>query len=219
MKTPCSFKEWRDCFCNTPPTLNNIRKGFTMLARYCFSNPNNYDANKEILGCIKYSDDPKERDITVVAKGAQDPADTQLIPGVFISLQDQVQFQEYYIGPHRDISDDTARITSSLKATANVVIKCSHKNADVSCAMGDMCMLFFMAAMPHIHNAWGWLSEIRIVSQSEPKLQQLSESDTSNKYYDSLLVIQIVYQYSINIDTESKRLKASTLDNNANLSI
>lgn len=219
MKTPCSFQEWKECFCNTPPTLGNIRRGFITLARYCFSNPNNYDTNKDLLGCLKYSDDPKESSLSVVTTGAQDPADTQLIPGVFVSLADQIQFSDYYIGPYQRLSDDTARRTNSVSAKANIVLRCSHKNADVSCAMSDMCMMFFMAAIPHIKNTWGWLSQISIVSQSEPKLQQLSESDTSNKYYDSLLVIQIVYQYSINIDTESKRLKASTLDSNTNLSM
>lgn len=217
MKTPCSFNEWSDCFCNTPPTLNNIRRGFVTLAKYCFSNPDNYSDNKDILGCLKYSDDPKERDITVVAKGAQDPTDTQLVPGVFISLADQVQFTNFYIGDARLRSRDTASRTSSLQATANVAIRCSHKNADICCAMSDMCLLFFMAAIPHIKNAWGWVQQINIVSQSEPKLQQLSESDTSNKYYESVLVIQLIYQYSINIDIESKRLKAYTLDNNSYL--
>lgn len=219
MKTPCSFKEWYNCFCNTPPTLNNIRRGFTMLTRYCFSNPENYADNAEILGCMKYSDQPGEGDLSIIAKGAQDPANTELIPGIFISLSDAVQYAPYYIGPYTSTSSDRARITSSLTATANIQIKCSHKNADVSCAMADMCMLFFMAAIPHIKRAWGWVSQVNIQGQTEPKLQQLSESDTSNKYYDSILAIQLIYQYSINIDTESKRLKAYTLDNSADVSL
>lgn len=219
MKTPCSFKEWRDCFCNTPPTLNNIRKGFTTLARYCFSNPEHYADNADILGCMKYSDEPGESDLSIIAKGAQDPSNTEIIPGIFISLGDTVQYDPYYVGPYVNASFDTARVTSSLMATANIQIKCSHKNADVSCAMADMCMLFFMAAVPHIKNAWSWVSQINIKGQTEPKLQQFSESDTSNKYYDSVLAIQLIYQYSINIDTESKRLKAYTLDNSADVSL
>jgi hypothetical protein len=44
-----------------------------------------------------------------------------------------------------------------------VQIRCSHKDADISCAMADMCMLFFMAAIKHINQAWGWVDYIDIV--------------------------------------------------------
>lgn len=217
MKTPCSFSEWKDCFCNSAPTLNNIRKGFTQLLKYCFSNTNHYSDNKEYLGCMVYSDDPSESQLSITAKGAYDPSNTQLVPGIQVSLAEGVQFNRQGARNTLAVSKDTARETLALQARANVQIRCSHKDADISCAMADMCMLFFMAAIKHINQAWGWVDYIDIVQQTEPKLNQQSESDSSNKWYDSTLVIQIVYQYSINIDTESKRLKEYTLDANSYL--
>lgn len=217
MKHPCSFSEWSDCFCNNPPTLNTIRRGFTQLLRYCFSNPEHYADNKEYLGCLSYSDDPRESKLSVLATGASDPSNTQNIPGVFISLGDQVQFQRHSINDTVSISRDYARETNSMLATANIQIKCSHKNADISCALADMCMLFLMAAKKHVRKAWGWVRLMDIVSQTEPKLTQQSESDSSNRWYDSTLVIQLIYEYAIDIDTESKRLKEYSLDKSVSL--
>ena len=104
-----------------------------------------------------------------------------------------------------------------MLATANIQIKCSHKNADISCALADMCMLFLMAAKKHVRKAWGWVRLMDIVAQTEPKLTQQSESDSSNRWYDSTLVIQLIYEYAIDIDTESKRLKEYSLDKSVSL--
>lgn len=213
MKIPCSFQEWRECFCSKPPNLNTIRGGITTLLKYCFSDSSHYADNEEYLGCLTYSEDPKENKLNITAAGAYDPGNTQLIPGIFVSLMGEVQFSRLGLQNTTSLSRDTARRSESLLATTNVQIKCSHRDADISCAMADTCLLFLFAAIQHMKNAWGWLRHVEIKAQTEPKLAQQSETDTTNKWYDSTLVIQLVYQYSIIVDTESKRLKEYTLDN------
>lgn len=212
MNTPCSFHEWRECFCNKPPTLNNIRRGFTTLLRYCFSDESHYADNKEILGCLTYSDDPKERKLNVEAKGAYDPADTESVPGVMVSLGEGVQFNRIGIHDTRVTSKDFSRVTDTSLATVIITVTCSHKNADVSCGLADMCTLFLTAAKKHIYKSWGWVKQIDIVKQTEPKLEQPSQQDSTAKWYDSTVAIQLIYEYSINIETESKRLKEFTIE-------
>lgn len=203
---PSSLQEWRDCYCAAPPTLNTFRSGFTSLLRYFFSNSNNFAENKEILGCMEYSDDPKESKLKIIAQGASDPANTQNIPGIFISLGEGVDFNFDVLNNQYVSSRDFARETYVTLGTVNLIVKCSDKDADVSCAMADACLLFLTAIRKHLMSSWGWLKQYKIVKQTEPKLQQISE-ESATKWYDSSLVIQIVYQYSIDIDIESKRLK------------
>lgn len=203
---PVNIAEWSDCYCAAPPTLSSIRGGFTTLLRYFFSNSNNFADNKEILGCMEYSEDPKESKLQINAAGAFDPYDTNNIPGITISLGDGVEFNTPAINPTYISSRDFARETTVSLGTANIQITCRDKNADISCAMADACLLFCTAIRKTLFNTWGWLKEYRIIKQTEPKLNKISE-ESNLQWYDSSLVIQIVYQYSIDIEIESKRLK------------
>lgn len=207
MKTPCSFNQWKECFCNTAPTMYNLRRGFITLLRYCFSDPNHYSDNREALGCLVYSDDDKEKTLSVDAKGIYDPSDTNSVPGVSVSMSQGIQFQRIGINDRRVTSRDFSVETDTSLATAQIQITCSHKDADVCCALADMCTLFFTAAKKHIQNAWGWVLQFDIVQQTEPTMKNQSESDSTARWYESVVAIQLIYEYSINIETESKRLK------------
>lgn len=207
MKTPCSFNAWKECFCNTPPNMYNLRRGFVTLLRYCFSDPSHYSGDNGALSCLLYSDDIKEKSLSVEVKGAFNPDETSTVPGVTISFEQGINFQRIGSEDFRVTSSDFARETSSSLATTNIKITCSHKDADISCALADMCVLFLTAAKKHIKNAWGWVLQMDIVQQTEPTMNKQSEQDSTARWYESSVAIQLIYEYSINIETESKRLK------------
>lgn len=200
------MEHWRSCFCDTAPSLNTIRRGFVALIRAAFSDVTRLDSDG-FLNCLHYDKEASKRTINISAKGTQNPSDTEHVPGITVSLGDGVNFGLNVINDTMVTSDDTARLTSMTQGTVNITIKCSDYDPDVSCAMADACMLFIMGTKPRVMEVWGWISDYRVVKQTEPIRSQLSGEDTSTPWYDSTLVIQLTYDYAVDIELESKRLK------------
>lgn len=209
-----SIGDWHNCFCESSPSMSTIRGGITALLRYCFSDPSHYADNKDILGCLKYSPDKNAvGNLQILAKGAKDPADTNNVPGIFVSLGDGVSYQFDALSDIHTSSINYSKQTVDTLGTAQVTIKCSAEDADVSCAMCDTCMMFMMGTKPKVMKAWkGWLRDYRVIRQTEPALQSLSGGDSTYKWYDSTLVIQLIYHYSVDTVHESKLLKGFTIE-------
>lgn len=199
------------CFDKTPPTLNTLRRAFTVLTRWAFSSPEQFGGYEDILNCLTYNEDPKESKISIQPGSAQDPGDTQNIPGILIQSEQGLKFEMVGISPLSSMSEDTSRYTNSCLVHTNIKFLCRHKDADICCAMGDLITLFMFALHPRFFEIWGWLRKLDLVSQSEPAMQT-HPSDSSVKWYESSVVISLIYEYNVFGARESKRLKDYTIN-------
>lgn len=212
---PASIQEWQNCFCGKLPTMFSIRNAFVQLMRYCFSNPDHYADLKDILGCKVYDPNGSPGSINIYAKGATDPANTDNIPGITISMEDGMQYNLPVMQDWKVTSPDFSQTTSYTIGQTKIRIKCEDYDADVCCAMADLCMLFVMGVKLRILQAWGrWIKDIRVVQITEPRMAQVSESDSSVKWYESSVVIDLKFEYAVDTVQESKRLKGFTLNSN-----
>lgn len=208
-----SIQEWQDCFCGKLPTMFAIRNAFVQLLRYCFSDPNHYSDLKDTLGCLAYDPEGSAGSINIYAKGATDPAHTDNIPGITVSLDEGIQYGLQALQDWKVTSPDFSQTTSYTLGQTKVLIKCADYSSDISCAMADLCMLFIMGVKLRILQAWGrWIKDIRVVQITEPKQTQQSETDSSVVWYESSVIVELKFEYAVDTVQESKRLKGFTLN-------
>lgn len=83
---PGSIKEWCSCFCGKLPSMSVLRNAFVQLLKYCFSDTSHYSYLEDQLGCLVYDPDGKSGSIKIQATGANDPSDSDNIPGIVVSF-------------------------------------------------------------------------------------------------------------------------------------
>lgn len=210
---PKSIQEWQDCFCGPLPTMSALRSAFVQLLRYCFSDPEHYSDLQQQLGCLTYKPEGGQDSISIFAVGANDPNNTNNIPGILVSFKNGVKYNLPAMRDSVISSDDFSQITSYTLGDTQLILSCSAYDADISCAMADACMLFIMCVKQRILQAWGrWIKDIRVEMLSEPHQKQVSDTDSSVIWYESQLIINIKFEYAVDTVVESKRLKGAVIN-------
>lgn len=205
------WDEWFRCFREAPPSLNTLRRAFTALLRWAYSDVSRFDGYEDALGCLTYSDDEKDSNISINPGSTVDPGNTENIPGILVKVDGGVNFAEVAFSPIASESEDTSNWQQSLHATANINILSRNYDADICCVMGDINMLFLFSLYQRLFETWNWLRGYTIKTQTEPKLTQVDEEDPT-KWYESSVVIELKYEYNTFAARESKRLKDYTLN-------
>jgi hypothetical protein len=78
--------------------------------------------------------------------------------------------------------------------------------------MADYLVLFLAAIEPRLRETFGWLMDYKPLNQTEPSLTQKAQSDTTTKWYEAVVTMDIAYSYSVFVARESKRLKDFTME-------
>lgn len=200
------FDEWFRCFREAPPSLNTLRRAFTALLRFAYSDVSRFDGYSDALSCLTYSDEAKNSKLTIKPSTTNDPGDTEDIPGIVISLEEGVKYDQVGMSPIARESEDTANWQQSLLATTNINIISRNYDADVCCVMSDINALFLFSLYQRLFETWNWLRDYSLVTQTEPKMAQTAEEDPT-KWYESRVVVKLAFEYNTFTARESKRLK------------
>lgn len=210
-RTCSCWDDWQECFCREPITLNGLRRAFTCLIRWPFSNPGTLPDYADLLGCLHYSDNPAESTIAIQPGTVLDPGDTENVPGILIQCKDGVQFETPGLRPDMVGSEDYSRHVFVNMAHTTITFLCRHKDADTVCAMCDLVTLFLSALYPRLMDeSWPQLRHLQLVSQTEPAMQS-APGDTATKWYEASVAIKLSYEYNVFGARESHRLKAGTV--------
>lgn len=205
------WEDWKRCFNGAPPTLNTLRRAFTALLRWAFTKPENMGDLGEALACYSYSDDDTKSGIKISPLSVKDPGDTETFPGIYVSLDEGVKYSKVGMNPELTMSKDTATTVNVMQASTKVVISCLARDADISCSIADLVVMFLFALTERLFYTWGWLRVYELESQTEPKLNSKSETDTT-KWYETKVTINVAYDYTVLVSRESKRLKDYSLE-------
>lgn len=205
------WEDWVRCFNGAPPTLNTLRRAFTALLRWAFTKPENMGDLGEALACYSYDDDPNKSGIKISPLSVKDPGDTETFPGIYVSLDDGVKYSKAGMNPEMYISPDMATKFNVMQASTKVVISCRARDADISCSIADLVVMFLFALTERLFSTWGWLRVYDIEAQTEPKLTSKSETDTT-KWYETKVTINVAYDYTVLVSRDSKRLKDYTVE-------
>lgn len=204
------FDEWFRCFREAPPSLNTLRRAFTALLRFAYSDVSRFDGYSDALSCLTYSDEAKNSKLTIKPSTTNDPGDTEDIPGIVISIPEGVNYEPVGFTPIAQESDDTSNWQQSLMATANITIISRNYDADMCCTMSDINTLFLFSLYQRLFETWNWLRNYTLKQQTEPKMSQTSEEDPT-KWYESTVVLELKFEYNTFASRESKRLKDGTI--------
>lgn len=208
-----TLDDWERCYTGAPPTLNTLRRTFTVLTRWAFSSKTRNDGFAEELGCLTWDEDPSKSQLKIGAASVLDPGDTEQVPGILISCgKEGVSYERPGISSKGAESPDTAAQYRNYIATAKVQFVCKAFDADVACMMADYLVLFLSAIEPRLRETFGWLLDYRPLNQTEPTLTQKSQSDSTTKWYEAIVTMDIAYSYSVFVSRESKRLKDFTIE-------
>lgn len=206
------WEEWHRCYKDASPSLNTLRRAFTALLRWAYSDPNKMADYGEALACYAYNPDPDANNIISINPGSTvDPGDTENIPGILVSFDDGITFQQAGMQPYLNESKDTSTTELANLASTTLTVLCRDKDADVCCMMADLCALFLFALTERLFDTWHWLRIYNLAGQTEPKITKGSGEDDT-QWYESKLTIKIEYEYRAFIARESKRLKDFSLD-------
>lgn len=199
------------CLEGAPPSLNTIRRAFTALTMYAFSNVTHMDGFSDNLACRTYSADPAKTQIRIFSKGAYDPGNTENIPSVVVSLGDGLRLERLGIGDTAYTGDNFSVRIPAYKGTLDVIFTCRDYDADVSCYMSDLLLLFFTALQERMHETWGWLISYTPSLQTEPELKT-KDGDTDTKWYESTVRLSITLSYEVFTSREAPPLKDASVD-------
>jgi hypothetical protein len=142
-----------------------------------------------------------------------DPGDTEQVPGILISCgKEGVSFDRPGISSKGAESPDTSAHYRNYLASAKLQFVCKAFDADVACMMADYLVLFLAAIEPRLRETFGWLMDYKPLNQTEPSLTQKAQSDTTTKWYEAVVTMDIAYSYSVYVARESKRLKDFTVE-------
>lgn len=192
--------------------MNTLRRAFTSLVRWAFSDPSKMADYGEALECYTYKGAGADNTLNIAPSSTIDPGDTQNVPGILISLGQGVQYTHPAMQPYINEAPDTSEISLTSIASADITILCRDKDADVCCMMGDLCTLFLFAMTERLYNTWSWLRTYQIQGQTEPKITQAEGGTDDTKWYESTITIKIEYEYSVFTARESKRMKDFSLE-------
>ena len=203
-----TLREWEECYWLSSPSLNALRGLFTSITMLAFSDSSRM-ANDDVgLGCLTWNIDPIKSPLSISAGSVQDPGDTQNVPGVLISMGEQgVQLQSVGHSALGSMSLDFARGNWTRLATVSVNFVCRHQNADIACLMSDYMLMCLTAIESKLRDERGWIRNYNPVSQTEPKLTSLGQEGNSNKWYESVVTVQVEYEYRVQVAEESKLMK------------
>ena len=209
------WKDWHRCYKDASPTLNTLRRAFTSLIRWAYSSPEKMADFSEELACYSYDNTPgADNRLTISPETNFDPGDSELVPGIYISLGQGVSYQAPSMQPYVNESLDTASTELSTLASTTITVKCLDKDAHISCLMADMCTMFLFAMTERLHDTWSWLRIYQLQGQSEP-VKKSSEGNDDTHWYESSVVFKIEYEYRVFTARESKRLKDFSVDTTA----
>lgn len=208
-----SLDAWSRCYASAPPTLNTLRRAFTALVRWAFSSSTREDGFAEELGCLAWDEDPTKSQLQIQAASVMDPGDTEQVPGILISCgKEGVSYERPAISSKGTESPDTAAHYRNYTSNVKLQFVCKAFDADVACIMSDYLILFLAAIEQRLRETFGWLLDYKPLNQTEPAMTQKTQSDTTTRWYESVVVLDLTYVYSVFVARESKRLKDFTVE-------
>lgn len=206
------WEEWHRCYKDASPTLNTLRRAFTSLIRWAYSDPNRMADFGEALACYTYDlDDGANNLVEISPDTIADPGDAEILPSITISLGEGVSFQPPAMQPYINESFDTSTTELATVASTNLTITCRDKDASVCCLMSDLCAFFLFAITERLFNTWSWIRVYELQGQTEPKKATAQGQDDTH-WYESTVTIKLEYEYRVFTARESKRLKDFSLD-------
>lgn len=196
------------CFADPSPSLNTLRRIFTALTMYMFSNPDTLADYKDILKCRLYDKDKALSQITILPQSVEDPANTEDVPGIFISLKEGTKFSKLGLDSVLKTGRDYARSNLIWQASADITFTCKDWDASVACDMADAILLFFSAVSLKLRDTLRWVLDYYPTMETEPQLKTASqENTTGTKWYESTVVFHIDYSYNLVTTRESVPLR------------
>lgn len=208
-----SLDRWCDCVRGASPSLHDLRRIFTLLLQYLFSDSSRLAEYSEALECRTYDSDKNNTKISISPTTVVDPGDTENIPGILVQAGDDgMQFEPAGLTSDVNESTDYASHEEVWKTTVQMQFVCRDKDADVAGIMSDAVMLFLVALRPKLFRTLSWLREFDPVSVTEPKIAKNELDDTStDRWYESVASVKITAEYRVYVAEESRRLKDFSL--------
>lgn len=218
IKGKCSrcdtFAGWSDCVKEYSPNLHSIRRLFTLLAQYLFSDADRLSKFSEALACLTYKPDGGDGPgISIQPASVIDPGNTENVPGILVEASDEgMQLKKLAMSPEGKESKDYSATVEMWQGDVTIQFKCLNLDGDVACLMADALLMFLTAVRKRVLSVIPWMKEYEPLGETAPVLKRSEQDDTSStRWYESVVSVKISFIYSVYVAIESKRLKDFSL--------
>lgn len=205
----CStFEGWTDCVRESYPTLYSVRRLFTLLARYMFSDPDRLAQFSSALSCLAYNQDGGPG-ISIQPASVVNPGNTENVPGILVEASDEgLQLKKLAMSPEARESGDYSATVEMWQGDVTIQFRCMNLDGDVACLMADALLMFLTAIRKRVLSVIPWMKEYEPVGETAPVLKKSEQDDSSaTRWYESVVSVRISFIYSVYNAIESKRLK------------
>ena len=164
----------------------------------------------DILECYTYDATSDSNKLSINPGSVVDPGNAQNVPGILVSIPEGIKYNKVAMQPDSFMSPDTSTSTLTSIAETQIVFLIRDYDSDICSYMADLIALFLFAMKYKLFETWGWLNEFDLEMQTEPKITTKDETEAT-QWYESKVVFKLVFNYSVFVGRESKRLKDYTL--------
>lgn len=184
------------------PTNGTFRRIAMLLLRGHYASPQNYADDFEHLRCYFWAPEEAETDGTLAVDFMFnfDDAKPDNFPGIYVGFS-AVSIAKLAMGNEAGFNDDNSALL--LSKGARLVLDIHHVTKNLDCVeLAEMSMDMFSALSPMLRERTGAMA-YEVAGYGEAK--KIGESP--NRYYDVVLKIEISYNHSVALNTESHRVR------------
>lgn len=186
--------------CRKGASPHSLRKIFHTLTRIHFSSPDNYGDLKDELACLVYDPDPNVSTLDILltdlprSEGSPEAA-------VIVSVK-ETTFKQLSMGDFAGDHPDGAGQDMVREASTKIFWRCRHPDPDVSQLMAQSLLDFLTMTKTSMAEKIG-LTSMQLLGVSEPKFY----NKPPNSVYESYVMSDVSYLYSLSVREESHVLK------------
>jgi hypothetical protein len=182
------------------PTNSAFRRIAMLLLRGHYASPQNYADDFEHLRCYFWAPDGGAGTLAVDFTHNFDDNNPDNFPGIFVGFS-SVAVAKLAIGNEAGFNDDNSAML--LSKGARLVLDIHHVTRNLDCIeLAEMSMDMFSALSPMLRERTGAMA-YEVAGYGEVK--KIGESP--DRYYDVVLKIEISYNHSVALNTESHRVR------------
>lgn len=196
------------------PSLDAVvlRNVLLRATRALFAKPENYGDLADKLQAFKWDpNDEKGSSLQIELDWNFDPHKIGNRQSIFVGIDD-IDFHTDFIDHRSDISEDRSRITYTQSATTKAQIRAVSPLPDEPLYLTTVASAYFLAMRPQIMNHFN-LTRYDMARLSKTTL--VKNTGEALKLYESMLSINLAFNFSIVSSLEGVRIKAFTLDLNS----
>lgn len=188
-----------------------LRRFFLMLMRAHWSDPDNHGTLSDLLGCMVYSDPPEKSKLPIFLSHDYDPSQGSRIPSIYVAIN-QFRLAKVALGNEAGYNEDNSARTELKRCDAEVRVAHRAMSADQALLMAESGAALLQGVHKDIAGNLDLL-DFQVNGWTDALRREQGET----RYFQVDLTCSVAFNFLVQIETESHRIKKFGLKVNASI--